>query len=301
LEVIAIGGPTASGKTQVGIFLAKEWGCPILCCDARQVFRELDIGTAKPSWSERKRIPHFLIDICTIEQNFTAWDFRLRALKLIHALSSHYKRLLLIGGTGLYFHALLHGLAPIPPISQKVKSHVQKLWKKGGLPLLQEILQREDPLAWKTIDIQNPARVQRALEVWFDTRKSIVAFWQETPKSPFPYTYTRYYLKPEMHSLKKNIEKRTHHMFQQGWIQEVQILRSKYQNVTLLKNTIGYAEILDCLERKQPITETVVRQIIQRTIQYAKRQITWFNKYFSVAKLVTTPEELIADALSPKG
>lgn len=297
-SILIIGGPTASGKTFSALQLAQEWKCPILSADSRQVYIDLNVGTAKPSWEERSKVPHFLIDICTIEQSFTAWDFRKAALNLIQALAPFYDKILVVGGTGLYLHALLHDIAPIPPISQKVKQYVQHLWEKGGLPLLQETLKKEDPLAWEKIDIHNPSRIRRALEVWFETQKSIITYWKEHEKKPFPYPYKAYFLIPEKSLLKEKIAQRTLRMFQQGWIEEVQILRKKYQNLNLLRNTIGYAEILHCLETHQPITETVIQQIIQRTSQYAKRQITWFKKYLPEAQIVTSPEQLLTDALT---
>jgi tRNA dimethylallyltransferase len=269
--IIVICGATATGKSSLAIALAKQFTTIILSADSRQIYREFDIGTAKPSVQEQQQIPHFLIDICDPTENFTLAQYQLQAQRLIEypPLTTQAPPLL-VGGTGLYIKSVIRGLK-IPHVSPQptLRSQLQSL----GQPHCHQLLGHVDPLAAKQIHLNDTARTIRALEVFYATGLPISAQQGENPP---PYPILNLGLICDRDRLRQRISHRTHAMIEAGLIAEVEALGQKYGwNLPLLQ-TLGYREIKDYLQGDLSL-KAAIAQIILHTGQFAKRQQTWFN------------------------
>ncbi len=280
MKLIIIAGPTASGKTGLSVALSRELGnCPVIYADSRTIYKYMDVGTAKPSKEIRKEIPHYLIDIIEPTETFNASEFAEETEKIITKLNTEY--VLLTGGTGFYINTYLEGTAPVPEISEEIKKQVREIYKEGGLKKLQKILSEKDPVLYRKTDIKNPARLMRALEVFLQTGKPLSYFW-ELPRKKFklPQEILKVYIRPPKEVVHKNIEKRTEQMFRDGLMEEVQHLLLKYPEEAPGFNSIGYKETVRFLKKEEVSPEDLKREIIRNTKKYAKRQRTWFDKFF---------------------
>ncbi|MFN9176436.1 MAG: tRNA (adenosine(37)-N6)-dimethylallyltransferase MiaA [Synechocystis sp.] len=267
-SVIVICGATATGKSQLAIALAQRLNTVILGADSRQIYRELDIGTAKPSLGDRQLIPHYLIDICEPTETFTLADYQQQAQKLITTLPSP---VLLVGGTGLYIQAITKGLkipaiAPQPVLRQQLSDL--------GQPFCYQLLQQLDPVACQKIHPPDTVRTLRALEVFYVTGKPISSLQGENPPN---YPILQIGLASEPQQLQSRIERRTQAMLDVGLVGEVERLMQKYGADLPLLNTLGYAEIKQYLQGEVSLREAT-RQIVIHTRQFAKRQRTWFRR-----------------------
>lgn len=264
--LIVVCGATATGKSQLALELAERLQGVILGADSRQVYRELDIGTAKPSQGDRQRVPHYLIDICAPTANFTVAQYQQQAQRLISQLP---QPILLVGGTGLYLRAIVQGLkipavAPQPQLRQQLT--------QLGQPFCYQLLQSLDPQAAAKINPPDTVRTVRALEVFYCTGQPISQLQGENPP---PYQMVQIGLTTEQ--LPARIEDRTRAMVKAGLVQEVETLMAKYGPDLPLLNTLGYAEIRAHLQGKISLT-LAIEQIVVHTRQFAKRQRTWFRR-----------------------
>ena len=272
--VIAILGPTASGKSSLALKVAKKFGCEIVNCDSRQVYKEMNIGTAKPGEKERQEIKHHLYDLITPDQKYSAGDYVNDASKTVKKISSHGHIPLLTGGTGFYFNAISQGL-PKADKDPVIAKDLQKQYEAKGLKFLVQRLEKLDSQAYATIDLNNPRRVLRALEVILMTNKP---FAENLPVKPLlnavflPVIVTR----PRL-TLHNRIEKRVEQMFQMGLEKEVANLFEKYGSQAPGLNSIGYAEWIDYFSNRKKINE-VFNEIVINSRQYARRQEIWFRK-----------------------
>lgn len=268
-RLITICGATATGKSGVAVAVASRLRSPILSADSRQVYREFDIGTAKPTKVDRTSVPHHLIDICDPRETLTLAEYQEQAQKLIMAYDVP---LLLVGGTGLYIKSIVRGLkiprvAPMP----ELRSQLIEL----GQPQCYQMLKQVDPSAAEKIHLNDPVRTLRALEVFYVTGRSISEQQGENPPS---YPILQIGLDCDMEILTKRIEQRTNQMLESGWIGEVEYLCQKYGCDLPLLNTLGYQEIKQYLAGDITLNEAKELTVLH-TRQFAKRQRTWFRAY----------------------
>lgn len=270
--LIALGGATATGKTGLTLALAERLAIAALSADSRQVYREFDIGTAKPSAAERSQVPHFLIDICEPTETMTVAAYQQTAQPLIADLQDSGERLpWLVGGTGLYISAIVDGLR-IPPVAPQPELRSQLL--QLGQAQCHAMLQQIDPDASRRIHVHDAVRTVRALEVAYVTGRPLSKLQGQSPPD-YPVLYIGLDCDPD--ALATRIARRTDAMLEQGLVQEVEQLCQRYgRNLPLLK-TLGYAEILGYLADDYSLT-TARDRIVQNTRQFAKRQRTWFRK-----------------------
>jgi tRNA dimethylallyltransferase len=272
--VLAILGSTASGKSSLAIEVAKKFGGVIINCDSRQIYEGMFIGTASPSFEEKKRIDHRLFNFITPNILFNASDFAKLAVKEIKKVWSENKLPVLVGGTGFYYSAISEGLGEAGSDSE-IASELQQELSEKGLPFMVEKLKNLDNKAANSIDINNSRRVLRAIEVVLSTGKP---FFENKPKQLLPeaFFYPIVVSRPR-DVLHKRIEKRIDQMFVEGLEKEVvNIIHSFGRNAAGL-SSIGYREWLDYFDEK--ITEQELKELILvHTRQYAKRQETWFRK-----------------------
>jgi tRNA dimethylallyltransferase len=273
---IFIAGPTAVGKSEVALLLAEKIGGEIISADSMQVYRGLDIGTAKPSPAERARVSHYLIDICDLTENFDAAQFIRCAQKAVEEIQSRNKTPFFCGGTGLYFKAFLSGLGEAPATNPELRAELEAASFEA---LLRELRER-DPAAYEKIDKQNPRRVIRAVEVIRLTGKKFSeqrAEWKSKARSKEQglrfYCFTR-----QPADLHARINARVDAMFARGLVDETRglLTRGLEQNKTAMQ-AIGYRQVVEHLRGERPLAETI-ELVKSRTRQFAKRQLTWFRR-----------------------
>ncbi|AFZ05052.1 tRNA dimethylallyltransferase [Oscillatoria nigro-viridis PCC 7112] len=272
-RLITICGATATGKSGLAVAVASRLQSSILSADSRQVYREFDIGTAKPTAVDRTCVPHHLIDICDPTETLTLADYQQQAQNLIAAVDFPVSLpLLLVGGTGLYIKSIVRGLkiprvAPMP----ELRSQLAELGQSQCYAMLQQV----DRSAAEKIHLNDPVRTLRALEVFYATGRPISEQQGENPPN---YPILQIGLDCEMDVLVDRIEQRTEQMLERGWIAEVEYLCNKYGCDLPLLNTLGYQEIKQYLAGDIKLEEAKELTILH-TRQFAKRQRTWFRAY----------------------
>jgi tRNA dimethylallyltransferase len=269
--LIVIAGPTASGKTKLAIELAKHYRCPIVSADSRQVFKELNIGVARPSESELSQADHYFIASHSISQEFNAGIFEKEALTLLQTIFTKHQYAVLCGGTGLYIQALLLGLDVLPEANLALRHELSKKYLKHGLNYLQERLQNKAPEFYENCEKNNPQRLMRAIEIVESSEHSKKNTINNITRD---FKYVGIYLNPPREELYENINKRVEKMIVAGLEAEVKaIFEFKHTNAL---QTVGYKEWIEYFEGKQS-KEEVIEKIKQHTRNYAKRQVTWFK------------------------
>jgi tRNA dimethylallyltransferase len=285
---IFIAGPTAVGKSEIALFVAEKIGGEIISTDSMQVYRGLDIGTAKPSPAERARVPHHLIDICDLTENFDAAQFIRRAQKAVAEIQARNKTPIFCGGTGLYFKAFLSGLGEAPATNSELRAELEA---SSFESLLRELRER-DPAAYEKIDKQNPRRVIRAVEVIRLTGKKFSeqrAEWKTQSAVPAKtnfYCFTR--APADLHA---RISARVDTMFARGLVDEARglLMRGLEQNQTAMQ-AIGYRQVVEHLRGERALAETI-ELVKSRTRQFAKRQLTWFRRQLDAEWIELKPDE----------
>ncbi len=274
-KIIVIVGPTASGKSDLAIKIARKFNGEIVSADSRQIYRDMNIGTAKPTKKELATIPHYLIDIKNPNQNYTVAEYKRDAIKAINKIIKKKKLPILTGGTGLYIKALIDNLN-IPEVApdMKLRKKLEKEIERHGLKYLFEKLINIDPEAAYIVDPNNPRRIIRALEIAVKTKKPFSA--QRNVGKPL-FNFIEIGIKWPKDVLDKRINKRVDLMIKNGLIKEVENLVKKYGQKHQSFDAIGYREIIGYLDGKITFKETV-ELIKKNTRNYAKRQITWFKK-----------------------
>ena len=276
--LITIVGPTAVGKTSLAIKLAKHYKTEVISADSRQFYKELNIGTAKPSKNQLKAVKHHLINNISIEKDYNISDFEKDATISINQVFKNNDYAILVGGSGLYIDAVLYGIDKIPKVDSSIRKKLNKEFDKNGNVNLIKKLKELDPITESKIDGNNHRRIIRALEVCISTKKPYSSFlkYQRTTSK-----YNEIILGVNMDRKKLHllINKRVDDMIENGLIKEVEGLID-YKDFNSL-NTIGYTEILDYLENKSSL-DYAVEKIKTNTRRYAKRQITWFKSNKSI-------------------
>ncbi|MBD1427130.1 tRNA (adenosine(37)-N6)-dimethylallyltransferase MiaA [Sphingobacterium arenae] len=274
-KLIIVVGPTAVGKTAMGISLAKHFKTEIISADSRQFYREMSIGTAKPDTDELKEVKHHFIDSHTIEDEYSAGDFERDALSLLKLLFENHDVVVMVGGSGLFVRAVCEGLDNLPKAPIAVRERLNGIFDREGLEPLQQKLREVDPDYYGEADIHNPQRVIRALEVYETTGQPLSSYHvQEMVKRPFEIVTIG--LNMERQRLYDRINLRVDKMIEKGLVNEVRSLLAYRNKPALL--TVGYVEIFDFIDGKIKLEEAISR-IKQNSRRYAKRQITWFKKY----------------------
>ncbi|HVH69865.1 MAG TPA: tRNA (adenosine(37)-N6)-dimethylallyltransferase MiaA [Candidatus Dormibacteraeota bacterium] len=276
--LVAIVGPTASGKSALGVWLAEQLGGEVVACDSTQLYRGFDIGTAKPRAAERRGVPHHLIDVLDPTDVATAGGYRQMALAVLEDLQRRKRLPVLTVGTGLYLRALLEGLAEIPQRSEELRARLRASAEGHPSGHLHRILKRLDPKAAQKIAPADEQKLIRAIEVCLLARKPISEVYRLSRKPLKGWQAVRIGLMPPREELYERIHARTTSMLEQGWMEEVRgLLQSGLDENAKPFDFIGYRELRAVL-RKEISLEQARDAIQQATRRYAKRQLTWFRK-----------------------
>lgn len=299
---VFLAGPTAVGKTAVALALAEKIGGEIVSVDSMQVYRGLDIGTAKPTAEERARVPHHLIDICDLRETFDAAQFVRLAQPAVKEIQGRGRTPIFCGGTGLYFQAFLEGLGEAPPADEKLRAELESV----PLEKLLEELRERDPETFEKVDRKNPRRVVRAIEVIRLTSRKFSeqrAAWDPASR------ITHHIGRPSFGSritcltrvpddLRHRIAQRVDEMFSRGLVEETRRLlkHGLAENKTAMQ-AIGYRQVVEHLRGERGLAETI-ELVKARTRQFAKRQLTWFRRHGNCRWIELKPDETVAETLT---
>lgn len=298
-RIILLMGPTASGKTALGIDIAKKLDGEIISVDSALVYRGMDIGTAKPDLKERDGIKHHLIDILDPSESFSAGEFRDKALGLIHDISARGKVPILVGGTMLYFHVLINGIAKLPDANEKIRQEINELANTSGWHAVHERLKQIDPVAAKRIHQNDTQRIQRALEVYYVSGKSQTDWLAEQAEQPLPFDMVKFAIAPvDRAQLHEKIALRMDMMLDQGFIDEVRALfeRGDLEASMPAIRAVGYRQAWRYLLGE--LDEASFREkAIIATRQLAKRQFTWLRQQTDMAWLRTGDPAALGNVL----
>ena len=276
MPLVIINSPTATGKTELAITLALEFGGEIISADSLQVYRYLDIGTAKPSQEQRNKVKHHLIDIVSPDEEFNAAIFAEKARIIIADLTRQGKPIFIVGGTGLYIRALLRGIIATPTVDENIRNYYRQLRESHGKEYLYNLLQQRDQDAARKINPNDSVRVIRALEVLEQTGESISAIQKRHSFADCPYKTYKIGLQFARAELKQRIILRTEKMIADGLLDEVKsILDRGYSYKLKPLQSLGYKQVIGFLQKEYD-WENALDLINCDTWHYAKRQLTWF-------------------------
>ena len=272
--LVVVVGPTAVGKTPISIELAKEFHCDILSADSRQFYREMSIGTAKPSEDQLQMAKHHFVNNLSIHDSYSVGDFEQDVLNFLDVYFQKKPLALLVGGSGLYIDAVLKGFDDIPHVPETLRWQIMEEVKDNGLPSLVKELQEKDSVYFDLVDKENTQRVVRALEVIRHTHKPFSSFLKKT-KHKRNFEVVKIGLNTERSILYQTIDHRVDIMIQEGLLNEAKILYPHRKEYAL--QTVGYKELFDHVEGKHSLEEAI--ELIKRnTRRFAKRQLTWFRR-----------------------
>ena len=274
-KIICVSGPTAVGKTSYAIDLALKHHTEIISFDSRQIYKELNIGVARPSLEELNTVPHHFIANKSIHESFTVNDYEKEVLALIQKLFEEKDTIILCGGTGLYLNAIRFGLDDMPEISNEIRAKVDAEIASQPIEIIQEKVKKIDPESYESMDIFNTRRLQRVLEIFYATGKKWSDFKSFEPKKR-PFQIENIVLNRKREELYSRIDQRVDQMIEMGLEREVKSLLPYFHLNAL--NTVGYKEWLPFFENEAS-KEEVIDKIKQHSRNYAKRQITWFKKF----------------------
>lgn len=281
--VILLAGPTGSGKTDVSLLLAPMIQGEIISVDSMQVYCGMNIGTAKASLEQRAAVPHFLIDVCPVQEVFNVVDFYYQATQACQSILERNKVPILVGGTGFYFHAFLFGPPQGPPPDLILREQLELFLQEQGVAALYAMLMDKDPQYAQTITKNDKNKIIRALEIIHLTGKNVSEYaWATSACEPIGFDYRGWFLSPPKESLKERIILRCEQMLHGGLVEEVSQLMQQGigQNSTASK-AIGYREWIDFLEQGalQHAYEPTKQAFIKNSWRYTKKQRTWFKRY----------------------
>ena len=280
-KIIVVAGPTASGKSDLALRLAQDFDGELICSDSMQVYRQMDIGTAKPTLDVQKLVPYHQLDIIDPDESYSAGKYARDTSIIIEKVESRNHLPILVGGTGLYYRALMYGISKIPSIPENLRKEVTGWHSEHGTYYCWNELKKFDPEGAARLHQNDTARILRSLEVVLSTGTTLAAFQKKKPFTEANYLFHAFALEWEREALYKRINQRTHTMLESGWIAEVEKLLTSYSSNLKPLQAIGYKEIVQYLQGKLE-WDSMVEEIKKRTRQYAKRQITWFRKETSI-------------------
>ena len=281
-KVIVICGPTASGKTGLSIELAKKINGEIISCDSMQIYKDMTIGTAKPTIDEMQGIKHYLIDCVSPDTRYSVADYKKDATKAINEVLNKGKIPIVVGGTGLYVESLVYGIEYNEiKVDLKYREDLEKIIKNEGLNNLYERAKQIDPEAIKKISVNDKKRICRILEIYHSIGKTKTELEIESRKKGPDFNYLLFGITMDREKLYDRINKRVDIMIENGLIQEVQDLLKKYNDFPTAMQGLGYKEVVEYLKGKCS-KEEMIDKIKMETRRYAKRQLTWFRKYDNI-------------------
>jgi tRNA dimethylallyltransferase len=275
--LVVLTGPTASGKTALSLTLAERFGGEIVNCDSVAVYREFEIGTAKPSADERARAPHHLLDIVEPAEQMTAGEYARRAREVLREITSRKRMPIIAGGTGLYLRALLDGLAEGPQRSEPLRDRLRAMVQKRSVDWLHRLLRRLDRAAAERIHPNDVPKVIRALEVSIMARQPMTTVWERGREPLRGFQILRLGLDPDRNVLYTRINRRAEAMFAAGIIEETARLFEQYGETARPLQATGYKQVMQLL-RGETDRKTALWAAAQAHRNYAKRQITWFRR-----------------------
>ncbi len=290
-SLIVIVGPTAIGKTSLAIALANHYHTEIISADSRQFFKEMNIGTAKPSEEELAAAKHHFIDSHSVSTLFSTGDFELEALKLMDELYKKHDVLIMVGGSGLYIDSVCKGLDELPEIDLNIREQLNQQFANEGITPIQNQLKTLDPEYFEKVDQSNPQRMIRGLEVVLSTGKKLSSFLTAAKKER-PFNIVKVGLNTDRAVVYQRINDRVDMMMKSGLLDEVKALEPYRQYNAL--NTVGYSELFDYLDGKTDLA-TAVEMIKQNTRRFAKRQLTWFRRDENIVWFEPNQVEKIID------
>lgn len=284
-NLIVIVGPTAIGKTTLSIEIAKAFNCPVISADSRQFFKELNIGTAKPGHSEMKGVPHYFINSHSIKEEYNVGKYENEVLATLDTLFKDHPVVVMVGGSGLYVDAVCKGFDELPEADAKIRKSLTILLESKGIEGLQELLKQLDPVYYAKVDLKNPQRLTRALEVCLTTGQPFSGFRKGTKKVR-DFNCIKIGLNTSREVLYSRINNRVDEMMEAGLLNEVKRLKP-YKHLNALQ-TVGYKELFDCMGDLEATSNVACIQksvlnkattiIKQNTRRFAKRQLTWFRR-----------------------
>ena len=272
--LILIVGPTAVGKTDLCINLAKKFNTEIISCDSRQFYREMNLGTAKPTKQELEQVPHHFINSLSIEDSYDVKMFEKDAIALLEELFKNHHLVIMTGGSGLFADAVVDGLDEMPALDPSIREGVIQDYEAKGLEFLQEEVKRNDPEYFEKVDQNNPQRLMRALEIFRGTGKPFSSFRVKSKKER-PFKTLKIGLERDREELYSRIDFRMDQMIEAGLFDEADALFGK-RHLNALQ-TVGYSEIFGFMEGKYD-KEEAIRLLKRNSRRYAKRQLTWFRR-----------------------
>lgn len=272
--LIVVAGPTAIGKTSLAIQLALYYKAEIISADSRQFYREMEIGTAKPSADELKAVKHHFINSHSVNDSFSVGDYERETLILLEQLFNNHDVAFLVGGSGLFINAIVDGFDEIPSASVETRERLNKLYIQQGISFLREKLKAIDPKFYEEVDTNNPQRLIRAIEV-YETSGKPFSEYRNRLKKQRPFNIIQIGLNTDRKALYENINTRVDLMINSGLLKEVESLKS-HRHLNPL-NTVGYSELFKFFDGSYDFDEAI-EKIKQNTRRFAKRQLTWFNK-----------------------
>lgn len=280
LPVIFLMGPTATGKTDIAVSLFKQYPIELISVDSAMVYKDMDIGTAKPSKELLNEVPHRLIDICEPDETYSAARFRADALQAIDEIHSQNRIPLLVGGTGLYFRTLALGISDLPDADTEVRQQLELDAEEIGWQAMHARLTEIDPVSAERIHLNDPQRIQRALEIYEITGRNMTDHYKDDTTIPFPFKVIKIILNPEDRSiLHERIKHRFLQMLDDGLIEEVRTFHenARFSGASPAMRMVGYRQVWNFLDGEIDHEEMVEKGIIA-TRQLAKRQMTWLRK-----------------------
>ena len=272
--LIVITGPTAVGKTQLTLELAKHYGIPVINADSRQIYKELKIGTASPTEEQLKQVRHYFVGSKSINEYYNASMYEQEVMQLLESLFTTSPVQMLSGGSMMYIDAVCNGIDDIPTIREDIRTEMKRRYQEEGLEALCEDLKKLDPEHYETVDRQNYRRVIHALEICYQTGKTYTSFRKQTKKER-PFKIVKIGLNRNREELYKRINQRVDNMMAQGLLDEARAM-APYREVNAL-NTVGYKELFDYMDGRWPLEEAVER-IKGNTRRYARKQLTWYKR-----------------------
>ena len=273
-NLIVISGPTAIGKTGLAVFIANFFQTEIISFDSRQFYKEMNIGTAVPSPEELASTPHHFIQNLSIHEEYSVGDYEKDALKKIDELFQSHDVLVMVGGSGLFEKAVTEGLDEFPSVNPSIRQELNHQFDLYGIDYLQQELQKADPDYYDLVDVQNPVRLIRALEIYRGTGKPFSSF-RKNNVSKRNFNFIRIVLELPRKEIYERINQRVDFMMQNGLLGEVKSLQ-EFKHLNSLQ-TVGYRELFDYLDGKIDL-DFAVEEIKKNTRRYAKRQLTWYRK-----------------------
>jgi tRNA dimethylallyltransferase len=274
--LVVVLGPTASGKTALSLVLAERFRGEIVNCDSVAMHREFDLGTAKPTPSERARVPHHLLDCVAPTSHITAGEYARQARQVLEEIKARGHLPIVVGGTGLYLRALLEGLFPGPQRSEELRERLRELATTRGSNYLQRILRRLDRAAAERIHGNDTPKLIRAVEVCLASREKMTELWQRGRDPLRGFRILRLGLDPDRQALYDRINRRAQQMFEAGLIDETKGLLEKYSEAAAPLSSLGYKQAMQFL-RRELTREQALQAAQQAHRNYAKRQMTWFR------------------------